>query len=118
MDTVTKTIHVGRSVQGVAVGSNAVWVTNPLEDTISRIDPHSGKTKVIAVGRAPKAIAAAPSGIWVANSGGSVSRIDPSTGKALGKPIVVEGQLNAIAVGLGAVWVTNLFDSTVIPIKP
>jgi streptogramin lyase len=117
-EKVTKTIHIGRSVQGVAVGSDAVWVTDPLEDTVSRIDPHSGKIERIAVGRAPKGIAAAPSGIWVANSGGSVSRIDPNSDIVLGKPIVVEGQLNAIAVGLGAVWVTNLFDSTVVPIKP
>jgi DNA-binding beta-propeller fold protein YncE len=118
MHTITKVIPVGRSAQGIAVGGGAVWVTNPLENTVSRIDPRSGKIKPIPVGRGPEGIAAASNGIWVANSSGSVSRIDPRSRKVVGKPIPVEGRLNAIAVGFGTVWVTNLFDSTVIPIKP
>ena len=59
----------------------AVWVTNALDGTVSRIDP---VTKTVAqtihVGNGPEAVAAGSGAIWVANSrDGTVSRIDPQT---------------------------------------
>ncbi|MGA2927152.1 MAG: protein kinase [Solirubrobacteraceae bacterium] len=73
----------------------------------------------IRVGRRPTAIAVGQGGVWVANNtDGTVSRIDPGTGKVAGNPIAVGNSPDAIAVGQGGVWVANNSDGTVSRIDP
>ena len=66
------------------------------------------------MGDGPKAIAAGLGAIWVANyDDGTVTRIDPATGRVSGPPIRVGKGPLAVAVADGAVWVTNAGDNTV-----
>ena len=66
---------------GVAIGSDAVWVTNRADGTVSKIEPRTGAViGTIGVGRSPTGVAASPEAVWVANAGdGTLSRVDPST---------------------------------------
>jgi YVTN family beta-propeller protein len=48
------------------VGEGAVWVTNYLDGTVSRIDPQRGRVvETIKVGPNPDRIAAGEDGVWV-----------------------------------------------------
>jgi YVTN family beta-propeller protein len=76
---VTATIPVGRGPRGVAVGGGGIWVTNGLDDSVSRIDPRTDEVaETIAVGAGPTAVAVGARAVWVANNhAGTVTRIVP-----------------------------------------
>ncbi|MDP9226127.1 MAG: protein kinase [Actinomycetota bacterium] len=94
--------------KGIAVGERAVWVTSLLGDTVSRIDPTTGRsTATIHVGRGSAGVAAGNGAVWVANSiDGTVSRLDPRTG-AVVATVPMRTMPTRLAVGAGGVWVVG-----------
>jgi YVTN family beta-propeller protein len=81
-----------------------VWVT--ADNGVSRIEPFTSSVTTLQVGRAPKGVAYGAGAVWVANGGdGTVSRIDPATGRLVAT-IRVGSSPAGIAVGAGYVWVT------------
>ena len=63
----------------VALGDDAVWVSDDEANNVTRIDP-SGLRTPIAVGNGPTGIAVGEGGVWVADSlDDTVTRIDPNT---------------------------------------
>jgi YVTN family beta-propeller protein len=97
----------------IAVGQDAVWVTNSGSNTVSRIDPKTGAVvRSIDVGKNPAGLAVGNGSVWVANSGErSVTRINIETGRAV-ESIAVGNGPTAIGFGGGAVWVVNTSDGT------
>jgi len=125
------TIYVGHP-DGLAVGEGAVWVTNRVDGTVSRIDPVSGEvTDTIYIGNYfPGPVTVGEGAVWVVNRlcDGTVSRIDPVSGEVTdtipvgqqryGDNVELEICAAGLAVGEGAVWVTNRVDGTVSRIDP
>ncbi|HEV2757108.1 MAG TPA: hypothetical protein VG318_15180 [Actinomycetota bacterium] len=72
------TIEVGAGPSEVAVGSSAIWVSNTLDGTVSRIDPSTNEVAAtISVTGAPGDLAVDGGAVWVANTGlGAVQRVD------------------------------------------
>jgi YVTN family beta-propeller protein len=61
------TVTVGRAPFAIAVGRDAVWVTNRGDGTVMRIDPRTNKVvKTIRLRYKPQGIAAGAGAIWVA----------------------------------------------------
>jgi len=91
----------------IAIGDGAVWVTDALSDSVSRIDPTlDAVTATIKVGRRPTRLAIGERGVWVLNAGdGTVMRIDPRR-NAVVATIPVGADATGIAAGLGGVWVS------------
>jgi peptide/nickel transport system substrate-binding protein len=112
-------VEVGESPTEVAVTSDAVWVTNTTDNTVSRIDLSTQDVRqTIEVGGGPAGVAVGGGGVWVANGlDGTVSRIDTATNRELQKITVGNGP-TGVAFGEGAVWVTNSVDGTVSRIAP
>jgi len=100
-------LDLGFPPTSLAVAAGRVWITDGVGDRVVPIDIERGVALPgVRVGRGPSGIAAGASGIWVANTlDGTVSRVDPDTGRAV--TIDVEGTPRGIAVGPGAVWVTE-----------
>jgi len=99
-------------------GKTAEIVVPP--NSVARIDP-SGKRieSYVRVGRHPVAVAVGEGGVWVANSeDGTVTRLDPATGKLVNTISAGGGDLNGIAIGFGFVWVANGNDGTITKINP
>ena len=103
-------------------GLGFVWVSSVDDDTVTRLDPRSGKV----VGR-PDHGRGSPEGhgrggtasLWVVNEGSnSVSRIDPKAGRRSGPPIPVGRTPVGIAAGAGSLWVSNNASDTVTRIDP
>jgi YVTN family beta-propeller protein len=118
-NTVKGEIPVDAAPTSVALGEEAVWVTNANEGTVSRIDPVTRSVRdTITVGDTPSGIAVGASAVWVANQhDGTVSRIDPETNAEV-ETIHVGNDPTAVAFGEGSVWVTNSADRTVSRIDP
>jgi peptide/nickel transport system substrate-binding protein len=98
----------------VAAGAGAVWVANPEQGTVARVDPATRRVvQRIPVGRDPAGVAADDGAVWVTDSGDrSVSWINPSTNTVVKRVLVGNGP-TGIALGDGAVWVANSLDNSV-----
>ncbi len=111
---VLQRIDPNAGMTAVAVGPDAVWITDSTEfaNTVIRIDP-TGLLTPIAVGHGPSGIAVGAGAVWVADSlDDSVVRIDPGT-RAVTTTVPVGGSPVGLAVGGGSVWVANSRDGTV-----
>ena len=110
---VVSQIPVGTSPNAIAVGPDAVWVTNTNDNTVSRIDPSTNtRQQTIPVGAGPVGVAVGGAAVWVANGlDGTVSRIDPTISREVDKIVVGNGP-SGVAYGEGFVWVTNSVDGT------
>src|SRR5262249_20996634 len=111
--TITHTATLRHANQGddpnlgiakIVVGDGAVWVVGP-GSTVVRIDPRSGRV-VKTIPANAEALAAGPEGVWALFDDG-VARIDPATNRLGAKIPVTLGNAGDIAVGGGAVWVTD-----------
>jgi streptogramin lyase len=122
-----------RQVLAVTVGDGAVWVARAAGPDADRtqlvhIDPQAGKVVGDPI-RIPGAVPldlVAGDGVWATDSGGvrtlqsgsrgGVTRVDPATRKVAGPLLRTGTRPAAIALGDGAVWVTNEDAGTLTPI--
>jgi len=102
---IVATIHVGGPIQGVAAGGGSVWVTRPASGPgrVFRIDPTSNRVLGSAeVGEGPGPVVFVAGFVWITNTvfGGSVTKIDPTTGREVATLAVPSVQ----AVADGSLW--------------
>jgi peptide/nickel transport system substrate-binding protein len=104
----------------VAAGFGSLWVAEPTEQKVVRVDVSSGSvTDEIAVGGQPGRVAIGRGAVWVASTlGGEITRIDPES--ATVTQTIRLGGANAadIAYGEGSVWVADPTDRSLIEIDP
>jgi peptide/nickel transport system substrate-binding protein len=100
------TTRTGNGPSAIALGHDAVWVTNALDSTVSKIDPASGAVvATIPVGSGPTAVTIAPGSAWVANQySKTVSRIDPGR-NAVAQTIALGNPPTALDKAGGKMWV-------------
>jgi YVTN family beta-propeller protein len=114
---VLRRLDPGGAPAGLAVGPDAIWMTDTDADNVTRIDP-TGLATSIAVGHYPTGIAIGYGGVWVADyADDDVRRIDPGT-EAVTTTIPVGSAPTGVATGGGGVWVANSGDGTVTRIDP
>jgi len=114
---VVSTISLGSSPVGIAVGDGAVWVTSQDTGELLRVDPGDDRlSRAIAIGQSPDGLAVGAGSVWVADTGGTVSRFDPQTGKVW--TIKVSGAPVGVGFADGAVWVASTVSGTVSKIDP
>jgi len=119
---------VGDGASSLAAGFNSVWVAKESTSTVLRINAKTHRRVrggAIQVARAGRnvAVATGAGAVWVGvrnrsredHSPEAVVRIDPRTGDQ--RVITVQRGVQDIAVGAGAVWVSNRFSSTVTRIR-
>ncbi|HEX2084271.1 MAG TPA: protein kinase, partial [Solirubrobacteraceae bacterium] len=113
---VTETFDVPAGVQDLEFGGEAVWLTNRDEDTLTRIDPRTGRQRTIPTGRDPAGLTHGGGAVWTASTGDdSVERIDrrrPSDRATIGVP----GQPRALGYGGGRLWVASFTTSELLKI--
>ena len=120
-------VAAGLAILGGAAAAIALtWGTGKTRavvvppNSVARIDPAGTRVEsYTTVGRDPVAIAIGLGGVWVANAeDGTVTRLDPTTGKFVDTIGAGGGDLNDITVGFDAVWVANGNDGTITKIDP
>lgn len=116
-------VNVGAGASSLAAGFGSVWVTKTSTASLLRIDASTRRRAAggpirIRGGR-NVAVTTGEGAVWVgvrnradAHRGPeAVVRVDPRTGAQ--RRIPVPGGVQDLAVGAGAVWVSNRYDSTV-----
>jgi len=129
---IEKTFKTGGVASELAAGEGALWVgnaggrgqTNTIV-SVSRIDPGSGRvTRTVKLpggdeGVLPTAglprLAVGAGAVWALSPGGSVSRIDPETGKLVAR---IDAEAVTIAAGDEGVWFPHGDPSAVMRIDP
>lgn len=112
-------VSAGARPFGLVADGQAVWVTNNVGGTVTRLDPATGRTlATVDVGECPERLASSTSAVWVLNAcDRTVSRIDPST-DAVVATVVLDAQPQAVAATDDAVWVTTLGAPNLVRIDP
>lgn len=112
-------IPVGEQPLGLAVGHGGVWVANLGSDSVSVIDPGSGRPlgRAIPVAGGPADVALSAGSVWVAASAdNSVTRVEPGRGGT--RRIAISATPLSLASTDDAVWVTHLEENAVTRIDP
>jgi streptogramin lyase len=112
----------GDPYQGIAVDSNAAWVTDWVAGKLFRADPGTLEATETTTTGALKGVIVTDTGVWVADvRGGVVQRIDPQTMQVAATvnvgPTGPAGP-NWLASGLGSVWVDVPSNATVTRVDP
>jgi ABC-type transport system substrate-binding protein/DNA-binding SARP family transcriptional activator len=111
------TVSLRTAPSAIAVGDGAVWVTSQETGELLRVDPAGNHiSQAIPVGQSPDGLAVGADAVWVADGGGSLSRVDPRTGKV--QTTAVGGAPAGVVYADGAVWVANGVSGTVSRIDP
>jgi virginiamycin B lyase len=116
---IVETIAVGKTPRFIAAGGGAVWALNQGDGSVSRIDPATNKvvaTIEVGVPGPGGDIAVGEGSVWVTAFEYPLSRIDPST-NAVMQQFTGKGG-DAVRVGLGSVWLSNLEAGNVWRIDP
>jgi YVTN family beta-propeller protein len=113
-------VSLSTAPAGVASGYGSLWVAEPGEGSIVRIDLRSRSVADrIPVGGAPAAVAVGAGSVWAADAaGGRVTRIDPATGTVTQRVGLGGGSVSALAFGGGALWVGDATDDSLLEIDP
>jgi ABC-type branched-subunit amino acid transport system substrate-binding protein/streptogramin lyase len=70
-----RTIAVAKGVDSLAFVSGYLWAVNPVEGTLSRIDPTTNTvSKTIAIGGTPRDVTAGAGSLWVSDAGASCGK--------------------------------------------
>lgn len=104
-------VLAGLSRQQIALTHDAVWVING-DQTVSRIDPKSNRVAETIRHVSAENIAAGEGQVWV-TEGSSIAQIDPSSNRVSRRIELEVDTLSGLAVGAGAVWVTDPFGGKV-----
>jgi DNA-binding SARP family transcriptional activator/streptogramin lyase len=127
---VTRSFAVGRGPDALAVADGSLWVANEEDETVTRIDPATGRSVVVAVGGHPTGLAAARGTVWVWTLEHSLVPIDPrfdTAGEAISLAADVIGTRagggpapgggiaagGGVAMGGGFVWTAAPFTTIV-----
>jgi len=117
-------IDVGGGASGVAAGFGSLWVTKFRTRSLLRIDPRTQRRAGAAIALpagAPVAVATGEQAVWVGTHGAagasdSVVKVVPRSDKAT-QVIPIDGGIQDLAVGDGAVWVSNRSRAAVVRIS-
>ena len=118
-NVIVESIEVGPSPRFIATGAGAVWTLNQGDGSVSRIDPKTNKvvaTIEVGVPGPGGDIAVGEGSVWVTSFDFPLSRIDPATNTVVQQFVGKGG--DAVRVGLGSVWLSNLEAGNVWRIDP
>jgi ABC-type transport system substrate-binding protein/DNA-binding SARP family transcriptional activator/DNA-binding beta-propeller fold protein YncE len=106
------------SADNLASGAGSLWLSHAGTNTVSRVDPVSGRTvDRIPIGGEPGQIVSADGAIWVASTlGGTVSRIDPSTDTVTQTIRLGGANPTALAYGDGLLWIGDPTAQTLLAV--
>ena len=106
---ITTVFDTGSAPTGVAGGRGAIWVASEEAQTLTRVDPETGRVgPTVATQGSPTSVDVDDDGtVWVLNQfQATVVRINPNRG-VIEDSIGLEGGTKDLAVGEGAIWVVN-----------
>jgi streptogramin lyase len=115
-EVVGQPIALGKKPVDIAFGGGAIWTANQGEDSVSRLDPATGKVTNIKVGGVPGEVDFDNNALYVWNYSTAVTKVDPATNE-VSDPIETGGTIFSAAAGDGHIWVAHEADDQVVRIS-
>jgi YVTN family beta-propeller protein len=105
-------VPLGKTPRGLAIGRNAVWVTNSADGTVSEIDPKRLKViQTIGIGAQATDAVVTADGVWVVTGiDNTLVHIDERSGGIVETLRLSEdptANAHAVAAGGGAIWASS-----------
>jgi YVTN family beta-propeller protein len=114
---VVATIPLGSAPARLAAGDGGIWVTSTETGRLLLVDPHTSRiSHAYSVGGSPGGVAVGADSVWVAGSGGTVTRVEPVTGRV--HKFRAGGSSAGVAYAGGAIWVADSLNGTISKIDP
>jgi class 3 adenylate cyclase/DNA-binding beta-propeller fold protein YncE len=116
-------VEVGSRPTAIAAGEGAIWVLNFGDQTLSRIEPETGRVDSPAVGGAPTGLAVGGGAVWVttgfgtATGEGAVIRFNAASGQREGAITIGTGAAG-IGFGEGYLWVADRVGDQLVRVDP
>ena len=107
---------LGFAPAGVAAEGLGLWVTDPADDFVARVDQRTGVTSARLTIAGAGAITVGDGSVWVAGAL-TVGRIDAATARVT-QTIRMRGRPSAITFGAGRVWVSDEAGRTLTRVLP
>jgi streptogramin lyase len=113
-------IPVEHGAASVRYGFGHVWVVDPQQNLVQKIDPATEKVvQTTETGPSPRFFDVGEGGVWTLDQGdGTVTRIDPRSGKTTIIEAGVPGGGGDLAVGGGWVWARGGGSPLLVRIDP
>jgi virginiamycin B lyase len=106
----------------IAIGNDAVWISNYPANNVTRIDPKTNRiAAVLSVGHGPCAAHMLAFGsLWVPLCGDNqLIRVDPNTNQITAAiPTTIGNSDGTIAAGMGSMWLIADLNGTMVRINP
>lgn len=113
----TAVIPLGSAPAGLAAGDHAIWVTSGQSGLLLRVGPGANRVShAYLLGGSPAGVAVGAGSVWVADSGGTVTRLNPATGQL--RRIYAGAGSAGVAYADGAVWVAGGAGGSISRIDP
>lgn len=114
--TIVHRYQVGQSPRKMAADETAVWVANEGDNTVSRLEPATGRVgPTLPLPGQPLALAYADGFLWVALATDEVIKVDPAGGEVRAR--LATGRKPAALLFAGdRLWVANEGSNTVVAI--
>ncbi|MFN0118957.1 MAG: hypothetical protein ACKV2V_00485 [Blastocatellia bacterium] len=116
---IVETIPVGKAPRFLTIGGGFIWTLNQTSGDVTKVDVKTNKvvaTIEVGVPGPGGEIAYGEGSVWVTSFEFPISRIDPAQGKVVQQFAGAGG--DAIRVGLGAVWLSNIRAGNVWRLDP
>jgi DNA-binding beta-propeller fold protein YncE len=117
--TVGEAVAVGTGPIGLASTRDVLWVANSDDDTVSRLDPATGRSlgNEISVGDAPVAVVIAGGDSWVLDQDGpSLTRIGGAAGGQVGRVSLPMRPRAMVSTDAG-IWVVGVDPSAAVLVR-
>jgi YVTN family beta-propeller protein len=119
---VIATLPLGSAPAGLAAGPRGMWVTCADTGRLLLIDPVGNRvSRTFPIGGSPDGVAVGAGSVWVADSGRTVTQVDPVTGRWW---VIGTGRAPAdaapagLAYADGAVWAAESLSGNIARIDP
>jgi YVTN family beta-propeller protein len=115
-----RTVSLDAAPAAMVAGESAIWLADPLTESIARVDPGLGAVvDRIPVSGTPGTLAVGGGAVWAAPvPGDRVVRVDPETGTITQTVRLGGGRASALAFGLGGLWVADIIDQSLLEVDP
>jgi branched-chain amino acid transport system substrate-binding protein len=101
----------------LAVGTGGIWFSDPLSETLWRIDNRTNQVGLRLKGIGPRSLVSTPRAVWLANEDGSVQALRPDGRKAQRIPLTAT-TLDDVTYGAGSIWALDRPDGTLWRVDP
>lgn len=114
---VTQIPFPGNSAEALAVDDNGAWVVDPIEETVTRIDPQTAEVAEVLDVPGAVDVAAGEDGLWVMSESQGIVPIDSTTATVEPAAPVASGA-DYIAAGEGSLWTVLSFEDAIVRVDP